>query len=97
VTGRPMDARDALAILGAVERDVAQLLLHGPASTDSLVIATGQSPAVVAGALTLLQLRGWVVPVGPLQVAAGPLLVRPPRRSAPVASPAAAVTRRDPP
>ena len=97
VTGRPMDARDALAVLGAVERDVAQLLLHGPASTDSLVIATGQSPAVVAGALTLLQLRGWVVPMGPLQVAAGPLLVRAPRRSAPAASTATAVTPLEPP
>jgi len=71
---RPMHAGDALALLGPVERDVARLLLNGPASTDALVIGAGHSAAVVSGALTLLQLRGWVVPMGPLQVAAGPLL-----------------------
>ena len=84
--GRPLHAGDALALLGPVERDVARSLLDGPASMDSLVIATGQSPAVVSGALTLLQLRGWVVPMGPMQVAAGPLLVSPPRRRTPGAT-----------
>jgi len=79
--GRParaMHAGDALAVLGDVERSVATLLLHGPVSSDALISATGQPPAVVAGALTLLQLRGWVIPMGPLQVAAGPLLLPPP-------------------
>jgi DNA processing protein len=76
--GRPMHAGDALAVLGAVERAVASRLLDGPVSSDALIAATGQPPAVVAGALTLLQLRGWVVPLGPLQVAAGPLLLRAP-------------------
>ena len=72
--GRPMHAGDALALLGPVERAVARLLLDGPASTDALVVGTGHPPAVVAGALTLLQLRGWVrarwdrcrSPAGPL-------------------------------
>ena len=89
--GRPMHAGDALALLGPVERDVARLLLHGPASTDALVLGTRHPAAVVAGALTLLQLRGWVFPMGPLQVAAGPLLVPVPRRGGPT------VTRLDPP
>ena len=67
-------------LLGTVERDVARLLLDGPArSADSIVMATRHSAAVVAGALTLLQLRGWVLPMGPLQVAAGPLLLPAPR------------------
>ncbi len=88
-SGRPMDAADALSVLGPVERAIAELLLAGPVSSDALVRGTGQTPAVVAGALTLLQLRGWVVPMGPLQVAAGPLLVR-------VPGPPAA-TRQDPP
>jgi DNA processing protein len=75
--GRPLDAAAALAVLGPVERAIAARLLDGPVSSDVLVTQTGQSPAVVAGALTLLQLRGWVIPLGPLQVAAGPLLLRP--------------------
>ncbi len=72
---RPLDSSNALALLGGVERAVASLLLDGPKSADALVSGTGHPPAVVAGALTLLQLRGWVVPIGPLQVAAGPLLL----------------------
>lgn len=87
--GRPLHAGDALAMLGPVERAVARRVLDGPVSTDALVLSTGQPPAVVAGALTLLQLRGWVVPLGPLQVAAGPL-ARP-------AEADAGVTHRHPP
>jgi DNA processing protein len=72
---RPLDAAAALAILGTVERAVAGVLVNGPASIDALVRATGQPPSVVAGALTLLQLRGWADSMGPLQLPAGPLLV----------------------
>lgn len=86
---RPLHAGQALALLGTVERDVAQRLLQGPVSTDALVVATKQPAVIVAGALTLLQLRGWVIPLGPLQVAAGPLLLPAPT--------SAAGTHRDPP
>jgi DNA processing protein len=91
-TGRParaMHAGDALSVLGPIERAIAELLLDGPVSSDSVVAATGQSAVVIAGALTLLQLRGWVIPMGPLQVAAGPLLIPAPRTTA--------GTRQDPP
>lgn len=72
--GRSLDARDALATLGPVERSVAAILVSGPASIDAIVRSTGHPPAVVAGALTLLQLRGWAESLGPLQLPAGPLL-----------------------
>ncbi len=97
--GRGLDARSALASLGSVERDVARLLLDGPMTTDSLVGASGHPAAVVAGALTLLQLRGWVVPLGPLQVPAGPLLLgstSQERRARPTAMPMEG-TDQDPP
>lgn len=64
----------ALLLLGTVERRVAEQVAAAPASTDSLIAVTGLPPAVVSGALTLLQLRGWVRPMGPLQLPAGPLL-----------------------
>jgi DNA processing protein len=72
--GAPLDAQDALAVLGPVERSVAAILVKGPASIDAIVRSTGQPPSVVAGALTLLQLRGWADSIGPLQLPAGPLL-----------------------
>lgn len=72
--GTPLDARTALAALGAVERAVAKVLVRGPASIDAIVRVTGHPPPVVAGALTLLQLRGWADAMGPLQLPAGPLL-----------------------
>jgi DNA processing protein len=72
--GAPLDAQDALATLGPVERSVAGMLVSGPASIDAIVRGTGHPPSVVAGALTLLQLRGWADSVGPLQLPAGPLL-----------------------
>lgn len=71
----PLDARAALAVLGPVERAVATVLVNGPVSIDAIVRVTGHPPAVVAGALTLLQLRGWADAMGPLQLPAGPLLV----------------------
>jgi DNA processing protein len=72
--GAPLDAQTALATLGPVERSVAAILVNGPASIDAIVRSTGQPPPVVAGALTLLQLRGWADSLGPLQLPAGPLL-----------------------
>lgn len=72
---RALDARAALATLGSVERAVAAVLVGGPASIDAIVRSTGHPPSVVAGALTLLQLRGWADTIGPLQLPAGPLLV----------------------
>jgi hypothetical protein len=72
--GAPLDAQTALATLGPVEWSVAAILVNGPASIDAIVRSTGQPPPVVAGALTLLQLRGWADSLGPLQLPAGPLL-----------------------
>jgi hypothetical protein len=72
--GLALDAREALAILGPVERSVASVLVSGPASIDAIVRSTRHPPSVVAGALTLLQLRGWAESLGPLQLPAGPLL-----------------------
>ncbi len=70
----PLAAGEAIALLGPVEAGVARRLCAGPVSIDDLVKATGHPPAVVAGALTLLQLRGWADALGPLQVPAGPLV-----------------------
>jgi hypothetical protein len=78
-SGRALDAPTALATLGPVERAVAAILVNGPASIDAICRATRQPPAVVAGALTLLQLRGWADTIGPLQLPAGPLLRVPSR------------------
>lgn len=65
----------ALALLAAPERAVATRICDAPGGLDALVAATGLSPAVVAAAVTLLQLRGWVQQVGAAYMAAGPLLV----------------------
>lgn len=70
----------ALAMLGPVEREVARALHDGPTTIDAIIARTGQPPAVVAGALTLLQLRGWSQPVGAMQLPCGPLLAAPARR-----------------
>jgi DNA processing protein len=70
----------SLGGLAAPERDVAQALRSGPASIDRLSRITGLPTAVVAAAVTLLQMRGWAQPVGPLLVPAGPLLRGPRRR-----------------
>lgn len=79
--GDPSEARPhlstatALALLGESERAVALALSSGPRTIDSLARASGQSPGVVAAALTLLQLRGWARVLGAMQLPAGPLLV----------------------
>ena len=80
-TGAQLDAASALAALGPVERAVAWSS-GGPASIDAIVRATGHPASVVAGALTLLQLRGWTDAIGPLQLPAGPLLRGPARPQA---------------
>jgi DNA processing protein len=63
----------ALAMLGETERTVARRLVAGPTGLDSLVADTGLAPAVVSSAVTMLLMRGWVEPVGPAYVVAGPL------------------------
>jgi DNA processing protein len=62
-----------LASLSPLERDLASRLIHGPATADELVRASGASAAAVLSALTLLELRGLAgagygryVPAGPL-------------------------------
>ena len=72
--GKTLSAHAALALLGPGERAVAEGLMHGPQTVDALVGSSGLSPGVVAGALTILQLRGWARMHGPMQLAAGPLL-----------------------
>ena len=69
-----LNAGAALAMLGPTERAVAERLVGGVASADALTQSTGLPPQVVAGALTLLQLRGWSQPLGSLHLPAGPLL-----------------------
>jgi DNA processing protein len=69
-----LSAAAALAMLGPTERAVAERLVGGAASSDRLTRSTGLPPQVVAGALTLLQLRGWSQPIGSLNLPAGPLL-----------------------
>jgi DNA processing protein len=69
----------ALGMLGPVERDVARVLHDGPTTIDAIIARTGQPAPVVAGALTLLQLRGWSQPVGAMQLPCGPLLAVSPR------------------
>lgn len=64
----------ALGLLGPAEQAVARRIARGPAGPEALVAATGLAPSVVSGALTLLLLRGWVHPMGPAYLAAGPLL-----------------------
>jgi DNA processing protein len=63
----------ALRMLGETERAIARRLSVGPCGLDLLVAETGLGPAVVSSALTFLLMRGWVKPVGPAFVAAGPL------------------------
>ncbi len=66
--------RAALAMLGSVERAVAEQLHEGPTTSDALIVRTGLPAPVVAGALTLLQLRGWTSPIGAMHLPSGPLL-----------------------
>lgn len=68
-----LSRRGALELLGPAERAVARVVTSGPAGLDRLIESTGLAPATAAGALTILQLRGWVTVVGTAYVAAGPL------------------------
>jgi DNA processing protein len=69
-----LDRESALALLGPAERAVALRICRSPAGADLLVSGTGLPPGVVAGALTLLQMRGWIEAVGGAYLPAGPLL-----------------------
>jgi DNA processing protein len=73
-TAEAASAEAALALLGDAERLVADRLRRSPAGLDVLVADTNLSPSVVSSAVTLLLIRGWIQPVGPAFVAAGPLL-----------------------
>lgn len=64
----------AVSLLSGAERAVADRVRRAPVGLDGLVADTGLAPSVVAGAVTLLLMRGWLQPVGPAYVAAGPLL-----------------------
>ncbi|HEV8516058.1 MAG TPA: DNA-processing protein DprA [Candidatus Limnocylindrales bacterium] len=86
--GQALEPEVALAALAGPERIVAERICAGPVTGDGLVVGTGLPPGVVSGALTLLQLRGWIRTMGPAYLAAGPLLgvSRTPRDRAVVAS-----------
>jgi DNA processing protein len=74
--GRRMSRDAALALLGPAELSVARTVCRGPATVDDIVVSTGLAPATVAGAVTLLLLRGWAQAIGPTYLPAGPLLAR---------------------
>lgn len=59
--------------LGGLERRIAAELVSGSASVDRLVARTGAAPAAVLGALTVLEIRGYVVEVFGRYQASGPL------------------------
>jgi DNA processing protein len=63
-----------LAELGAVERAVATAVASDPGTLDDLVASTGLSPSVLAGAVSILQLRGLVRLHGMSVLPAGVLL-----------------------
>jgi DNA processing protein len=64
IGGAPVIQAGAVAIptagLGEVERAVAGLIARAPGSLESIVALTDLPPAAVAGAVTLLQMRGLV-------------------------------------
>ncbi|CAN5664028.1 DNA-processing protein DprA [soil metagenome] len=64
----------ALGLLDGAQRTVAEQICRAPAGLDSLVEQTGLAPAVVSGSVTLLLIRGWLQPIGPAYLPAGPLL-----------------------
>lgn len=72
--GPRLDRRMALALLDGAQREVAARICQAPVGADALVVSTGLPPGVVSGALTLLQLRGWIQPLGAAYLPAGPLL-----------------------
>jgi DNA processing protein len=75
---RPAPGDAQLGALCGVERAVAEHVANGLASVDELVRATGATSATVLGALTSLEVRGFVVEVFGRYRAAGPLAVRAP-------------------
>lgn len=64
----------ALSVLGEHERLVARSLSSGPQTMDRLCQVTRLEPGVVAATLTILQMRGWVRPLGSTLIPAGPLI-----------------------
>jgi predicted Rossmann fold nucleotide-binding protein DprA/Smf involved in DNA uptake len=66
----------ATAGLGDVERAVATLIARAPGSLETVVARTGLPPGAVAGAVTLLQLRGLVRVVDGALLPMGALLDR---------------------
>ncbi|MDQ3871149.1 MAG: DNA-processing protein DprA, partial [Chloroflexota bacterium] len=73
-TEQRLDRDSALRLLAPAERAVALRICRSPAGADLLVSGTGLPPGVVAGALTLLQMRGWIQDAGGAYLPAGPLL-----------------------
>lgn len=69
-----LSATAALGLLAGGERAVARALCAGPQTTDGICTSTGLGAGVVAAALTMLQLRGWVRVHGAMNLPAGPLL-----------------------
>lgn len=72
-TAEPAAGAQVRPGLGEAERAVADRISRGPADLDGLVIDTGLAPAVVASAVSLLQLRGWVQTVGSAYLPSGAL------------------------
>ena len=64
----------ALGLLSGAELDVARAVCRHPQGIDQLAAGCPYPPGVVAGALTLLQVRGWVHLSGTVYLPAGPLL-----------------------
>lgn len=73
-TDGPRSRGPAMTMLSAAERAVAERICVSPAGLDLLVADTGLPPAVVSSAVTLLLVRGWLQPMGPAYLPAGPLL-----------------------
>jgi DNA processing protein len=61
--------------LGVAERQIARIVAEGPITGDALVARSGLAPGVVAGVLTILQVRGLVATLGALYLPAGRLLI----------------------
>ena len=78
--GPPLGPGDPLlTALTEVERAVATRLAAGPATVDELVAATGTRGATILGALTSLELRGFVLEAYGRYRPAGALASRSPR------------------
>ncbi len=77
VTGRAarLDRDSALTLLPQTELAVAQAICAAPGTADAVASRTRLPPPVVAGAITLLLMRGWIQSSGPAYLPAGPLLV----------------------